>query len=354
FGDELLVAAALALDALGRRQACALGAVHEQWVGGDETRTVEDMNLGLGLAHIELATDEACARIVAKRVNVNVALEVDDAVMEAIDGRAPSRQRDEQVALGREQVAATGVELAAESGVDLVAPGDGLLIGVVEVAELASGEEVALHVLEQPLDDGGAIGVALLVSAKLEASILSESGHLGYRHHVRAGTAQHDHTGVVDHADGAGAADVVEGVVEEDLALEPCEPRVQLHEGEVRVGQREPGNLYGALAATDVGRMGRGVVLHLLTWLVVVASSGLLRLAADAVATAVRGQRLVGELSALCFELLVNTHQVALALSKLGDDLVVVGLGLLDAVEHRHLARTSSDDLLGSVAGHAE
>ncbi|MBK7581915.1 MAG: hypothetical protein IPI67_17115 [Myxococcales bacterium] len=111
---------------------------------------------------------------------------------------------------------------------------------MVEVVELAPNEEVVLHEVEQALDHGGAVGVALLVGAELEAARFTEGCHLGHGNHVFAGAAQHDDAAVVDHADGAGAAHVVEGVVEEDLALEPRELRVQLDVGQPRVGEREP------------------------------------------------------------------------------------------------------------------
>ncbi|MBK7583345.1 MAG: hypothetical protein IPI67_24535 [Myxococcales bacterium] len=160
------------------------------------------------------------------------------------------------MALGREEIAASGVELAAEGGVDLVAPDDGFAVGVVEVVELAPNEEVVLHEVEQALDHGGAVGVALLVGAELEAARFTEGCHLGHGNHVFAGAAQHDDAAVVDHADGAGAAHVVEGVIEEDLALEPRELRVQLDVGQPRVSEREPRDLHGPLAPADVSEVG--------------------------------------------------------------------------------------------------
>ena len=55
-------------------------------------------------------------------------------------------------------------------------------------------------------------------------------------------------------------------------------------------------------------------MLHFLARLVVVLSSGLLRLVADAVATAVCSECRVGHLGTVRLELLVDTHKVALAL----------------------------------------
>src|SRR5690606_8381082 len=78
---ELLVAATLALAALGLGKACALGAVYATRVSGDEARTIEELELGLGLAHLEASTDEAWGDLIAEGVDVDVAFEVDDAMV---------------------------------------------------------------------------------------------------------------------------------------------------------------------------------------------------------------------------------------------------------------------------------
>src|SRR5690606_41330322 len=148
-------------------------------MGDHHPGAVEDLNLGFGLADLELATNVARWDLEAEGVHVDVALEVDDAGMEPIDGRAPGGERTEAMALGGKEVAATRVELAAEGGVDLGAPGEGLAVGVIEVLKLASDEEVVLHVVEQAFDDGGAVGVALLVGVELEAAGFGEGSHLG-------------------------------------------------------------------------------------------------------------------------------------------------------------------------------
>ena len=205
---------------------------HATRVSDDHARPIEDLHLVLRLAHLELAADVASRHFVAVGVDVDVGLEVDDPRVDAIDGRAPRGQGLEPVALGGEQVTTTAVEFATELGIDLVAPHDGLAIGVVEVAELAVNEEVILHVVEQAFDHREAVGIPLLVGPELEPTGLAEGGHLGARHHVFAGATEHDDAGVVDHADRADAIDIIESIVEEDLALEAREAWVQLHEGD--------------------------------------------------------------------------------------------------------------------------
>ena len=78
---------------------------------------------------------------------------------------------------------------------------------------------------------------------KLETALLAKRRHLRYRHHVGARSVKDDHARVVDHANLANAADVVDRIVEKDLALEAREARVQLNVRQPRVGQRQPRDL---------------------------------------------------------------------------------------------------------------
>ncbi|MBK7581914.1 MAG: hypothetical protein IPI67_17110 [Myxococcales bacterium] len=91
-------------------------------------------------------------------------------------------------------------------------------------------------------------------------------------------------------------------------------------------------------------------MLHLLAWLMVVASRRLLWLVPDAVTATVRGQGRVRELCALGRKLLVNAHEVALALVDQLDELVVVRLGFLAAVEGWDIGRSRCDDPPNRVA----
>ena len=221
-----------------------------------------------------------------------------------------------------------------------------------EVVKLSAGKEVVLHEVEQPLDDRRAIGVPLFVRPKLETALLGKCRHLRHRHHVGARSVKNDHARVVDHADPAVTADVVDRIVEEDLALEARKARVQLNVRQPRVGQRQPGDLDLLLATRDVRLVRGGVVLHLLARLVVVLSSRLLRLVADAVAAAVRGQCRVGHLGTVRLEFLVDAHEIALALRQQLHDVVVVPLGFLGPVQWLHLGRATGDHLAYRAARH--
>ena len=137
---------------------------------------------------------------VAMRIDVDVALDVDEAVVERVDLRHEERQRMQVRAFGGEELARAGVQLTLGRGVHLVAPGERLRIEIGEVGELAAGQEVVFDEVERALDARRAVGIALLVRAKREGEALGEGGHLRHRHHVGARAARDHDVGVVDHA----------------------------------------------------------------------------------------------------------------------------------------------------------
>ena len=134
---------------------------------------------------------------------MDVALEIDDALVERVDFGNPGRQRAQVRSLDGEQLARPRVEMSLERRIDLVAPRARLAIEVGEVGERAPGDEIALEVIELPLDVGGAIGVALLMRDEPEPEPAPERLHLGHWHHLLAGAAERDDVGVIDHAVGA-------------------------------------------------------------------------------------------------------------------------------------------------------
>ena len=152
--------------------------------------------------------------------------------------------------------------------------------------------------MEWSLHASRAIGVALLVRAKDEAQALGERGHLWRRHHVRAGAGGHDHVRVVDHPHAAGAAEVAQGVGEEQLAGEAVEARVVLEEQHARVAQDQAGGLDAPVPTGQEHIVRRRVVLHLLAPIEVILASRLGRRVTDSVVPAERGQRGVGQPSA--------------------------------------------------------
>jgi hypothetical protein len=98
-GDELLVTVTDALYTLGLGQSGAFGPVEPPRMSGYHPGSVEDLHLGFGLADLELVTDEASGDFETEGVDVDVALEVDDPSVDAVDGGAPGRQRPQAEAL---------------------------------------------------------------------------------------------------------------------------------------------------------------------------------------------------------------------------------------------------------------
>ena len=164
----------------------------------------------------------------------------------------------------------------------------------------------------------------------------AERLHLGYRHHVLAGAAEYDDVRVINHAVLARTVVVLRAIAQEQLALEPGEPRVELEEQAVGVAQHQRRGLYPAQRTADVHVVRRGVVLHLLARREVIAARRLLGLVADTVLSAERGQRRVRQRhDAARLELLVHPYQIALALGQERQDVVAVGVRLLGALHQR-------------------
>ena len=126
----------------------------------------------LRLAHLDAPADELCRDRVAVGVQVDEALE-STMRCAARRPRARAAAAARSRGLGREQIDGAGTNRTLEGlALTSVAPGDELCIEVVEVGEVAARIEVALDVVERPLDASGAVGVTELVRLELEAEAL--------------------------------------------------------------------------------------------------------------------------------------------------------------------------------------
>ena len=206
------------------------------------------------LAHLEAAADERGGHGVVIGVEGDVALDIDEPLMEQVGLGDPAGQAAQGRVLDGEELARGGLEVALGAGVDAITPGAGLAVGVGPVGEAPAGEKAPLDEAEHPLDAPGAIGVADGVGDEGEAEALGEGGHLGHGDHVPPGALEHDHVGVVDHAGLAGAVHVAKGLGEEDLALEAAEPGVELEEEHAGVAEHEAGGLHAPHRAAEVQR----------------------------------------------------------------------------------------------------
>jgi hypothetical protein len=98
-----------------------------------------------------MATDEVSGHRIAIGVDPDHPLQVHHPLVEKIDGRHPDRHRLQVRSFNGEQLARAGLEIIAEAGIDFVAPLARLLIGVLPVAEGATGQEVGLDITEAAL-----------------------------------------------------------------------------------------------------------------------------------------------------------------------------------------------------------
>ena len=89
FGKELLVSFAFVIGLLRLWQADPCELTDTSWVSDDHARPIEYLDLGLGFAHLEVLTDIASRDLVAIGIDVDVALEIDDSIVDAVDRRAP-------------------------------------------------------------------------------------------------------------------------------------------------------------------------------------------------------------------------------------------------------------------------
>jgi hypothetical protein len=305
-------------------------------MGRDKARAVVDVDPIFGLAHLELAADERIRHRVAVGVHIDIALDVDETMMERVHLRHEERQWPQVRPFSGEEFPRTRVQMPFGGGVHLVAESARLGIEIGEIGKRAPGEKVVLDKMKGSLDAGRSVRIALLMRPEHEAKALGEGGHLRRRHHPRARASRDDDVRIVDQAGRGRPGHVLERVGEEGLAIETREDRVGLEEEQARVAQHQRGRLDALVHAADRGAVRRGVVLHLLRGREVVVADGRRRRVADRMPPAERGQRRVGDRDALGDELFVDTDQIAAAAIDPLQNLVAVRLRFLGSFNPRH------------------
>jgi hypothetical protein len=154
------------------------------WLGlafmrGDLARPLGDDDAVLRLAHFEAAADERRRHRIVVGVKPDVALDVDEPLMEQVGLGDPAGQPPQGRVLGGEELARGSSEVPLGAGVDLITPGAGLAVGVRPVGEAPAGEKPALDKAEHPLDAARAIGVADGVGDEGEPEPLGKGGISG-------------------------------------------------------------------------------------------------------------------------------------------------------------------------------
>lgn len=110
-------------------------------------------------------------------MHVDVALAIDDAVMQQIHLGHVHRQRTEGDGLDREQLAGRGAQRAPVCGIDPVAPGMGFDIEVLKVSELPPREEVVFDEVKTSFDFCGSVGVTDFMRHKVGGEAISKRRH---------------------------------------------------------------------------------------------------------------------------------------------------------------------------------
>ena len=259
--------------------------------------------------------------------------------MQRVHLRNEERERLEVRPFGDEELARTRVEMIFIRRVHFVAPGAGLRIEIREVGKGPPREKIGLHVPKRPLDAGGSIGVAFLVGAEGEVEALSKGSHFGGRHHLRARARGDDDMGVINHARRASTGHELKGVGEKDLAGEPGEDRIHLHEKHPRTAQDERRGVERVLDPADAGAMRRRVMLHLRPHRKLVVADRRWGRMADPMPPAKRGKGRIRDLDALGGQLFVHPNQIALALGEELEDLLAVGPRFLRPIKARDRRR---------------
>src|SRR5439155_11414363 len=99
-------------------------------VRGDFARALVDDDAVRRLAHLEVAADQRAGYGVVVGVEDDVALDVDEPLMEQVRLGDPARQAAQGRMLDGEELARAGLELALGARVDAIAPGARLPVGV--------------------------------------------------------------------------------------------------------------------------------------------------------------------------------------------------------------------------------
>jgi len=133
---------------LGHRQA-RKGAPEDLRVGRDQPRPVVAIDAIFGFPDLELATDEQIGHRVAVPMHIDIALDIDEPMMERVHLRDEERQRPQVRPLGGEELARTRVQMLFVGRVDFVAEGARLGIEIDEVGKRAPGEEVVLDEMKR-------------------------------------------------------------------------------------------------------------------------------------------------------------------------------------------------------------
>jgi len=173
-------------------------------VHGNLPRPLEDPHVLFRFADLDPATDQLVGHRVDVPPDVDVPLEVDEAMVQRVHLGHPDRQRRELRLLGGEELAGARLQVSLAGPVHPIAPGEGFPVELREIAKRAAGEEVVLDENQTPegLKDQG---IAAIKTHHKEIAPLVEPQFVEEKRTVALGGENfaYDLTGVLDVVDTA-------------------------------------------------------------------------------------------------------------------------------------------------------
>src|SRR5437660_11803030 len=147
-------------------------------MGGDQARSLIDLDGVLALAYLYASADHLHGDGIAVGRHADITFDIRDALMQKVDRWHPDGQRFQERLLDGKEFSRAGLEFRSESSVHLVAPLASLAVGVLPVLEGAASQKVVFNVGEPPFHVSGAIGIPFFMGFEREGVAFAEGWHL--------------------------------------------------------------------------------------------------------------------------------------------------------------------------------
>lgn len=253
---------------------------------GHESVPVVDSQAFHGLPDAQLTAEQGLGHRIAVGVEGDIPFDIDPSFVQLVDFGDILGKRFEMRLLLDVECAGGGPEVSASAIVDDVAPIDELAVQIVQGREGSTGVEVALDIVERPLDARRAIGITNVVGFELEAEALAQRQHRIARYGGWPRAARDDDRRIVDHASRRGSTEIAEGLSQKDPSLESTPSLVDLRIDEPRETQNETGAGQRAPHVADSHGVRGSIVLHLFARGEVISTGSNLRCNSDALTPA--------------------------------------------------------------------
>jgi len=234
-------------------------------VHGHFSRPQKDVDLRRRFPDFHFLANESIRDGIVVGVEIDVPFEVDGPVMNSVYLGNVCGKGDQEGLLGSEQVDGASVEVSLVGFVVSTTELQDLTVQVGEVLERTLHQEVIFYIMERSLDLARAVLVQDPMCHKPEPEALFERFHLGGCNRIGSGARRDDDIRVIDDAPLTGTTEEPQGIGQEDLALEACEPGVVLNKQHSRMTEDQRGTLTASLRLAELHVVRRCVELHLLS-----------------------------------------------------------------------------------------